>query len=617
MVQSRKNKDRDRAEKSIWILVVGAAVTSLVIDRKSFDPFNTIKLISILIVSSWLAGHLINSYRKNPFSKNSSGALDLLIGSLFVLFLATSSYFSENRVLALTGDVFRRNGFLQYLALTIIFLFASRSIDFKHATKIYKVSILTALIMSSYGLIQISGNDFFDWNNPYNSMISTVGNPNFASALLAVFFLMCFSSLFITQISINFKRVAFLTLSMATIAIILSDSRQGLVTIAIGVLTYACLYFYFNRRKVGIAVISISLCIAVAGVFGMLKQGPLSGLLYKDSVSARGYYWRAGIEMFLDKPFTGVGIDNYGAHFKEFRELAYPLKYGFDITSSNAHNTIIQLFATGGLFVGLSYLLLIIYILFTGLVLVKNTTADQQKIALGLLSAWLGFQAQTIISIDNIGVSVWGWVLGGSLVGLARKFKVDSEGIKREENSQNPNSIAVFQPLISSVFLISAVAVSGYMLQAERHLFLATSYTNAAVPENRSTVEFISKEVIDNPLAITYYKLQAANNIYTMGNKELGLRIIKDLNYNDPQNLDILRTLLFIETYNQNKESLVQIRTRIAQQDPLNSENYFELCVLYKELGKVDQAIDVRNKILTFAPNSVAAKKATELLGLP
>jgi hypothetical protein len=161
---------------------------------------------------------------------------------------------------------------------------------------------------------------------------------------------------------------------------------------------------------------------AIAGIFsilGMLQVGPLQDLLYKGSVSVRGYYWRAGIEMFQQNPLMGVGMDRYGAYFKEYREVGYPLAYGFDITSSNAHNTFIQFFATGGFLLGTTYLLLNGFILWRGIAGVRQFTGNNRLLITGLLAAWVAFHSQSLISIDNIGVSIWGWVLGGSIIGLS------------------------------------------------------------------------------------------------------------------------------------------------------------------------------------------------------
>lgn len=609
----KKNRDSGKVEKSIWVLVIGSALTSLAIDRKAFDPFNTIKLIFIIVISSWLMGHLMHSYRKESPLKNSKDFLVLTLSSLFVIALGVSAYFSEIKVLALVGDSFRRNGMLQYLALVVMFLFASRKIDFKEAHRIYKVSTSTAILMGGYGLIQISGNDFFAWNNPYNSMISTVGNPNFASALLSIFFLISFSSLLIGEFTIKFKFFAVLSLGISFIAILLSDSRQGLVTIAIGLLFYFASYIYFKKPKIGSFVILISAFIFFTGIMGMLQKGPLANLLYKDSVSVRGFYWRAGIEMFLNNPLTGIGLDNYGAYFKEFRESAYPLKYGFNITSSNAHNTIIQFFATGGLFVGFTYLSILTYVLFTGMKLLKNSTGEDRKLILGLVSAWLAFQAQTLISIDNIGVSVWGWLLAGSILGISRNLPKNHELDKKTYARKNPNSIPIFQPIISALFLIPALLISFQLIQAERDLLIARDFMNPAVPQNQSTVELFSNEVLENPFAINFYKLQAATFIYEMGDTKTGSEKIKMLYDQDPNNLDILRAQLAVETFNGDTKNQIMTRNKIAKQDPWNVENYYELLVLNNELKRFDEVDKYRNIIIKIAPNSDVAKKVIEL----
>lgn len=54
----------------------------------------------------------------------------------------------------------------------------------------------------------------------------------------------------------------------------------------------------------------------IIAILGMLQVGPLTDLLYKSSVTVRGYYWNAGIQMLKQSPLTGVGVDRYGAFLK-------------------------------------------------------------------------------------------------------------------------------------------------------------------------------------------------------------------------------------------------------------------------------------------------------------
>jgi len=602
--------------RNAWILSVAAGITSLILDRKAFDPFNTPKLICILLLSSWLMGHLLYSYRKEYIKYKSIDGTILIISMVFIISMMVATIFSESKILAITGDAFRRNGLLQYLSLTIILLISIRVFDFENTLKIYKVAIFISLIMSLYGLLQISGNDFYAWNNPYNSMISTVGNPNFAAALLAIFTLICFSALRITKFSFSIKIIAILTICLSLVAIYLSDSRQGLVTISIGLMFYITFSLYSKSQKLGVIASIIFTSIALLGILGMLQKGPFSNFLYKESVSVRGFYWRAGIDMFKEFPFTGVGLDNFGAYFKEFREVEYPLRYGFDITSSNAHNTVIQLFSTGGLFVGLSYLLLLIYVFITGLKLVIDSKTEEKNIALGLLTAWIAFQAQTLISIDNIGVSIWGWLLSGAILGLARNKEQVS--VRGQENRLKKNQVRinVFQPLTSLLFLIPSIFISYQLLQADRDLLLARDYVNPAITQNKNTVNFFANQVIQNPLAINYYKLQAALFTYEMGDTSLAEQEIYFLYKKDPKNIDILKSLLAIETKKNNIAKVIDIRLKIAQEDPWNAQNYFELCKKYIEIGDFEKASSLKKKIVTFAPNSEYANEVNLLPGL-
>jgi hypothetical protein len=37
-----------------------------------------------------------------------------------------------------------------------------------------------------------------------------------------------------------------------------------------------------------------------------------------------------------------------------------------------------------------------------------------------LVSLWIGFQAQSVISINQIGLAIWGWIFGGLIIGYER-----------------------------------------------------------------------------------------------------------------------------------------------------------------------------------------------------
>lgn len=618
MSKNNKQKIVDKSSNSVLFLLWGTAAVTFFLKTDFYDPFNSAKLILLLLVAGWIFGHLINSYREKPIKFQSNDFLTTILVASFIIFLLVSTLFTDVFMVGLLGETQRRNGFLAYLGLSIIFLYASRRINFLNVLIVYKVGILAGLVLSTYGLIQISGKDFIKWNNPYNAMISTLGNPNFASAALAILSLLALYGVFLKNLPIIYKLISLILIVSSLVAIISSGSRQGLLVIFFSLLIYISIYFYLKNKKIGILVICISAFSAVLAILGMLQKGPLVSLLYKDSVSVRGYYWRAGIEMFKDKPFTGVGVDRYGVYFKEFREVGYPLKYGYEITSSNAHNTFIQLFATAGIFVGTVYLLIIGYVLFSGINLLRRSNGEDQKITLGLISVWIGFQAQSLISIDNIGISVWGWLLGGSIVGLSRRREegLEQNGINQvTSKSSNRVKINLFQPAISVLVLVPIIIFSSLFYKSESNLFFLKSITVPTSPQNKKPVQEYVNKVLDNPFSDPFYKYRSAFFLVDMGDTEQAHKIILSLLKTDSKNPDYLKGLVFFEETAKNIPGIILTRNKIAEGDPWNADNYLQLLKLYMINNDLVNATAMKNKILSFAPNTEVAKTALEILG--
>lgn len=617
MPQDRLSKSKAIRPKPLWPLLVTVTAVTLVFKTDFYDPFNSAKLILLLILDGWLVGHLINSYRLKPVRLRTMEFIVTSVVLIFIVSLLVSTLLTDSLIVGLIGETQRRNGFLSYLGLVVVLLYAARSLNLSTIDKVYKTGIIVGVILSSYGIIQINGRDFVAWDNPYNSMISTLGNPNFASSMLAVLMLLGIFGSFLKIVSLQFKILSVYLLVAGSIAIVASDSRQGILVVFFSVIFYISIYSFIKNKLIGIIVTVFSAISGVIALLGMLQKGPLTSILYKDSISVRGYYWRAGVEMFKDSPLTGIGVDRYGVYFKEFREVGYPLKYGYEITSSNAHNTFIQLFATSGVFVGIFYLALIALILFSGLSLIRQSSFEDKKIVLGLLSTWVGFQAQSLISIDNIGISIWGWLLGGSI--LALKFRLNENSIINRENKptlvkSNKVEINVFQPAISTLVLIPIVIFSTSFYRIEHNLFILKGISNPAFTENREPVfQFVNK-VLASPVADPFYKYRSAFFLYDMGYKDEAYKVFSNLFEKDPKNPDFLRGKVFIEESRGNIIEVISAREQISKVDPWNADNYLQLLKLYKSNDDLDKALNMKEKILSFASGTEVAKMAIEIL---
>jgi O-antigen ligase len=341
------------------ILLFCSAIT-LMINPSIQDPFNSPKYWLLILMAAFLFGHILIS-RKILFSKIESKNLAIIL-TIFLVFNLISSLKTNDLFTAFMGDSLRRNGFITYISLSIVM--ATTAIYFRISSirRLILYALITGSLLTTYGLMQISGVDFIEWNNPYNAIISTVGNPNFAAAIMAIMAIIIFAPALNSDFNKPIRGMALILTSIIIYTIYLSNARQGLITFLIGSGVYFVIWSFIKSKKLGYLFATTGTIVSIFSILGMLQIGPLTSLLYKGSVTVRGYYWDAGIKMVQSNPIFGVGSDSYGNYFREFRDVSYPLKYGFGITSSNAHNLPIQIFATLGIFAGIAYLLLLFYI---------------------------------------------------------------------------------------------------------------------------------------------------------------------------------------------------------------------------------------------------------------
>jgi hypothetical protein len=120
--------------------------------------------------------------------------------------------------------------------------------------------------------------------------------------------------------------------------------------------------------------------------------------------------------MTLEHPFFGVGLDSYGDWYRRARSVEATLRRGPDVTSNAAHNVLLDLSSNGG------FPLLIIYLFMLGLVLVSSYKVFRRSqgfnpLFTGLFAVWIAYQAQSIISLNQLGLAVWGWIISGLLIG--------------------------------------------------------------------------------------------------------------------------------------------------------------------------------------------------------
>jgi hypothetical protein len=393
--------------------------TVLVTAWWTLEPVNAPKMVVLTSCSISFLFLLISSGVRF-FNKEYRFASYLLV--IFNLFLALSLAFSKDNVnINFYGATGRSSGFLTYFALTSVFL-AATFLRFQTSYKrIIRYFFYAGVLNVIYCLTSIIWIDIFPWDNPYGNILGTFGNPNFVGSFLGFVGVGTTSYVLFGSFRLREKLLGLLLLGLCIFEIQQSRAIQGFVVLGLGVLM--CGFFYL-RSKLGFNLLARmyivgAIVLGLIAVLGTLQIGPLQGLLYKTSVSLRGLYWKTGIAMGSEYPISGVGIDSYGTYFRKLRPestLEWP---GLGIITDAAHNVPIDLFAGGGYPVLALYGFLQLFVLVSAIKVVRRSH-NYDPIFVTIFTIWICYQAQSLISINQIGLAIWGWLLGGLIVGFER-----------------------------------------------------------------------------------------------------------------------------------------------------------------------------------------------------
>ena len=445
----------------------GSAIVALLItDRISSDPVNVGKMLVLLTVSGAIFGLMASKI--GSLVQNQKLIFVLIIGfctSLLISLLLSANPWERG----IFGTFGRNTGLLTYLGLGIL-LFAAASIrDENNVFRIIRAFIFVGFANIVYNLLVISGTDIFMWQNPYGKPIGTFGNPNFISSFMGMYATALLGTLLFSLNSAKLKAFYALQIPLSIFIIFKSGAQQGFLVLGLG-FSIIFSFFLWSRFKnlrlmslYGFLILSTGL-VAIAGI---LQKGPLSSILYKPSVSFRGEYWAAGINMGLDKPLFGQGVDSYGTYYRMFREPTAMISPGANTVTDTAHNVLIDIFSGSGFF-GLSFYIAIMLLVVVRSLRYIQKSRDFDLNFVVLFSVWVCYQAQSIISINQIGLVVWGWVFSGLLIGypsVVRKDKSTIEAMKirdRKSKRKEKSEPNVLSPGVA--LSVVAGAIVGFLI---------------------------------------------------------------------------------------------------------------------------------------------------------
>jgi O-antigen ligase len=399
-----------RVQNLILFALLG--MTLLVTPWMNLDPINLPKYLVLVVTGLALLGNLA------PYLTRVLGSESRFVVAATLIFLAALVIvylFNLGSSNQLHGAYGRNTGLLSYAALALVLLAVVFVSNRGFLAKILNVLVLTGVVNAVYGLIQWMDLDPVNWSNPYNPIVGTLGNPNFTSAHLGIAALASLA-LVLGEKSLGWRFALVLNVLLSLFVVYESDSSQGLLVFGLGAGLLVYLRFLRGKFILGSIYLAGYTSVILVGVLGILNKGPLASYLYQDSVTYRGDYWRAGWKMTVDNPLFGVGLDSYGDWYRFYRNEAAALRRGPDVTSNSAHNVFLDISSNGGFLLLLAYLMIVGLIVRSGFRIIKRAESFD-AIGAGLVITWLAYLVQSVISINQLGLAIWGWVLGGAIIG--------------------------------------------------------------------------------------------------------------------------------------------------------------------------------------------------------
>ena len=461
----------------------------------------------------------------------------------------------------LFGSNGRNTGLITYVAFSLIFV---GSIVASNSTSIHRLMFVIFIVGSAslaYGVVQALGGDPFDWVNQYSPVFGFLGNPNFQSSLLGILGAIVFSQFFSKGLKLQFKSLIGMYLLVSLYVIKETKSQQGFLVLALGIGIVVGLYVLQLNRSLGITYGLISIFGFFAVLFGTLNSGPLASILYKDSVTYRGDYWRAGWKMTVDNPIFGVGMDSYGDWYRRSRTVEATLRRGPDVTSNAAHNVYLDISSYGGFPLLIIFVALMLLVAISGIKVLKRNTGFN-PIFVGLFAGWVAFQAQSIISINQIGLATWGWVLSGLIIGYEINTRncVVQPTAKEGRIAEKPSELSAGSVVALFVAIVLGVLVGmpPYVASAKFKSALETSNPQA-IQGSAYIWPIDPSRMIQVALTLNDNKLESQ-----------GLAVAVDATEKFPENYAVWATLNYMKSAT--PEQKAQALAQMKRLDPLNSE---------------------------------------------
>ena len=412
-------------------------------------------------------------------------------------FIVSAIVNNQNITSLLIGNYQRNFGLLTTIGLVLIFvLCANPNLIIK--SFIDKGLIPVLILANIYGYLQFFNIDPIPWEKQNVGVSLTLGNPNFAGALFGMLTVLplvkvietkhflsktTFSLIFLSSIflGIQTKSLQFFTLAILSLSVFL-------------LLIFAKKFSIFSSRyKLKYLFTAALTLIVLPFIFFADKLMVIRDkLILEGSIYQRIDMMKNGLGIWQDNFFFGVGIDQFQMHAGLYRFPDQIAREGNMVIPDKSHNILIDYLATGGLIAAILWLITTVVILIFLVKLIKNSNESIVYVA-SVISIWLAYFVQSMLSPDQILLSSIGYASAGFIIGQNLKNKsVGESNHSKKFEFKNYIKVCSILLLLSTLVIyfraFDANAGVKRMLQGEfnnssQYLEVLDSFPNAKAAE--------------------------------------------------------------------------------------------------------------------------------------
>lgn len=455
-----------RAE--IWMVLVATVVVPLAFLRTVRDSFDVTKSVLVAMTGALLAPYALFELWKR--TKDRRISLPFIATIVFLILSAITLLVSKNPRMSFFGQYQRYTGLLTILSCAAVATVVATRFGRRDLKTLAVVLVSTQLIVNFYGWLQATDRDPWEWAAvSFGRLVfSTLGNPNTASAFsvitlpLAAYLISQIrhsrvlgllgwatytSTIYLIPVYNSFQAYVGLVPLVAALWFLLRehDFSVGAYGIVVVLLSTIGVFFAFSESSlvlIAVLVIGALLCVEFARrqprwnvlartfrpslvritIVASLGLGAVV-VLFFDRIRSeidgglleRKYFYRAAIDLWQDAPVLGRGLESFSYYYSQYRPAEHAISLEGSITSS-VHSIPLGMFASGGVLLGIAFLVLVVTIAWSG---VRRAWARREQsgdLTPWFLTSFAAFLVISLVSVESIHLYfLAGLVMGGVL----------------------------------------------------------------------------------------------------------------------------------------------------------------------------------------------------------